>query len=244
MKNIFRLKRITGKLKLLHLCIIVAVIISCQKNDDIKIDSENLLLGVWTNSTYDSNTNTTTFERVGELPDEEYGVSFQEDGTYINRSSGWCGTPPLTFFNIEGTFILDKDIVKVNIQDFPGNFQWKIVEVDESKLVVKRELTDQEKDHRILMELFNGIQELSMSVSCIDSNDWDFVAYGSKACGGPQGHIPYSKNINTVTFLEKVAAYTKLEDEYNKKWNIVSDCNLPTQPKSVNCENGHPVLKY
>ncbi len=231
-------------MKNLFLFTLMFFMFSCDKEEEIVINSENLLLGVWTNSTYDSNTNTTTFERVGELPNERYGVSFQEDGTYINRTSGWCGTPPLTFFNIEGTFILDKDVVKVNIQDFPGDFQWKIVELDENKLVVKRELTDQEKDHKELMNVFNEIELLSMSVSCTDSNNWDFVAYGSKACGGPQGYIAYSSLIDVTSFLEKVTVYTKLEDEYNKKWGIGSTCDVTPQPKKVNCENGYPVLKY
>jgi len=244
MKNIIRLKNIKGKLKLLYICIITTVLLSCQKSDEIEIDSENLLLGVWTNQVYNSNTNTTTFERVEQLPNEKYGISFHENGTYINRSSGWCGTPPLTFFNIEGTFVLKKDIIKVSIQDFSGDFQWKIIELNESKLIVKRELTDQEKDHRNLMEMFNEIQELSTSVSCTDNNDWNFVAYGSKACGGPQGYIAYSNKIDTTSFVKKVTDYTELEDKFNEKWNIVSDCSLPVKPLNVNCENGYPVLKY
>ncbi|MCF2874855.1 MULTISPECIES: hypothetical protein [unclassified Tenacibaculum] len=223
---------------------LMIVVSSCQENEDIIIDSENLLLGVWTNSVFNSDTETTTFERVHKLPNEKYGISFQKNGTFVERTSGWCGTPPVTFFNTEGEFLLENKIIKVTSQEFPIDFLWEIVSLDEKKLVVRRTLTDQEKDYQKLMILFSEIETLARSVSCTDSNDWSFIGYGAKACGGFQGYIAYSNKIDVSTFLEKVAAYTKKEDEYNKKWNIVSNCSIPSKPSEVNCVNGFPVFKY
>jgi len=106
------------------------------------------------------------------------------------------------------------------------------------------ELTEQEEDRQELLTLFDDIYELSTSVSCTDASDWTYTAYGSKACGGPQGYIAYSNEIDTEAFLQKITIYTDLEEAYNVKWGIGSTCDLPQQPTGVKCENGNPVLKY
>ena len=111
-------------------------------------------------------------------------------------------------------------------------------------MVIKREVSEQEADHQNLMDLFNEISSLAYSESCNNSNDWTFTAYGSKACGGPQGFIPYATKIDVATFLQKVEEYNAAEDAFNKKWGIVSTCDILPQPKAVVCENGYPTLKY
>ena len=233
------------KLKTPYLFIILTLFItifSCQNNEELVLDSGNLLLGYWTNAVY--NSEITTFKRANKLPDAEYGVSFQKNGIFIKRTSGWCGTPPLVFYNVEGNFSLKSKLIKVTSQGFPTNFNWKIISLDENKLVVKRVLTDQEKDYQKLMLLFSEIETLSASVSCIISNNWNFTGYGTKACGGFQGYIAYSNEIDVAGFLQKVAEYTQKEDMYNKKWGIVSDCSIPLKPIEVACVNESPVLKY
>ncbi|KAB1160401.1 hypothetical protein F7018_00565 [Tenacibaculum aiptasiae] len=231
-------------MKRLYVLILFIIISSCQKNDEVDINPENLLLGSWTNSVYNQDTETTTFERVYKLPDEQYGVLFERDGNFITRTSGWCGTPPLTFYNTKGSFLLENKIIKVTSQEFPFSFNWEIVSLDEKKLVIRRTLTDQEKDYQKLMVLFSEIETLANSVSCVNSNDWNFIGYGTKACGGFQGYIAYSNKINVSDFLEKVITYTKEEDAYNKKWNIFSNCSIPMKPVEINCVNGFPVFKY
>ncbi|QOD59922.1 hypothetical protein H9I45_11255 [Polaribacter haliotis] len=220
----------------------IFTLFSCESNQEIKIDSDNLLLGSWIEPDFSGET--TTFKRGNDLPKEGYGVSFKLENEFTERTSGFCGTPPLTFFNNEGTWRLNENLIEVNVQSYPSNFGWKIIELTETKLVVKREITEQEKDHLQLMELFSEIQTLSRNESCTNSNDWNYVAYGSKACGGPQGFIIYSTKINTTNFLQKVANYSKVEKEYNVKWSVVSDCSIPNEPKSIECKNGYPVLKY
>ncbi len=229
------------KLKNIVFLFASVLIFSCESNQ-IEIESDNLLLGNWVEPIYDGET--TTFKRSNSLQDQSYGVSFKEEGVFIERSSGFCGTPPLFFSDFEGSFEKENTLIEITTDFFPGNFNWRILSLTEENLVVKRELSDQEKDHRALMDLFNVIQNLSYSVTCSDSSNWTFTAYGSKACGGPQGFIPYSKDINVLEFLKKVEEYTKNEKEFNIKWSIISTCDVPSQPKSVNCVNGIPSLVY
>ncbi|WP_299059016.1 hypothetical protein [uncultured Polaribacter sp.] len=223
------------------LLLTLIIAFSCETNE-IRIDSENVLLGFWDNPIYKGET--TTFKRANELPNEAYGISFSENGTFVEKTSGWCGTPPLTFFNIEGAFELKNNLISIKTENYPTNYVWRIVSLTKNELVVKRELTAQEIAHRNLMDLFNEIQNLSNSFSCEDSKDWTFVAYGAKACGGPQGYIAYSTKIDTVTFLEKVANYTKAEKDFNIKYGIDSDCSLADEPATVICKNGFPRFTY
>lgn len=220
-------------------------IIACQKDDSLNFfDSQNPLLGNWSNGQYKNQE--TTYYRVDSLNKNKPGISFKENGVFVERTSGFCGTPPLTFFNENGKWKVVNDSLFIERKEghYMGNVNFKIVELTKEKLVLKRIYSKQEKDHENLMGLFHEIKELSQSVSCTNSTDWKMVAYGSKACGGPQGYIAYSTKINVDVFLEKVAKYTKAEDEYNKKWSIVSTCDVTAKPKTIECENGLPVLKY
>ena len=218
-----------------------AFLISCESKE-VLINPDNLLLGVWLEPTY--NGETTTFKRGNNLPNENYGISFLSNGNFLERTSGWCGTPPLSFFNIDGTFTLSENLITINTNSFPASYAWRIISISENELIVKRELTEQEIDYNGLMELFREISELAYSSTCSNSNTWQFIAYGSKACGGPKGYLPYSNKIDTNTFLEKVEVYSQAEKEYNLKWGIISDCAIANPPKSIECQNGYPILKY
>jgi len=66
---------------------------------------------------------------------------------------------------------------------------------------------------------------------------------GSKACGGPQLYLPYSREIDVEEFLLKVQRYTKAEKEFNKKWNVVSDCAVLPEPIGVECIDGQAKFK-
>lgn len=92
-----------------------------------------------------------------------------------------------------------------------------------------------------IQELYNEIVALSESVRCTNSAEWKITPMGSKACGGPTQYIAYHQSVE-ATFLDLVTQYTKLQAEYNKKHNIVSDCLLVAEPRGVVCESGKPVL--
>ena len=104
--------------------------------------------------------------------------------------------------------------------------------------------TSREQDDRALVQLLKELMDLSASVTCTGSTDWNYVPYGTKACGGPLGFIPYHNSIDVECFKKKVALYTDLTKLYNNKHGVFSDCSIPPSPKSVACENGKPVLRY
>lgn len=232
------------KVKNLITILLIVTLASCSVNEEIPVDTNNLLIGNWMNPIYNSENKTVTYERVISLKDEEYGISYKEGNVYIERTSGWCGTPPLTFYNNEGTFTFENNIIKIENNSYPGNLNWSVVSLTEEKLVVTVELSDQEKEHQVLMDLFTEIQNLSESIICTNETEWNFTAYGSKACGGAQGYIAYSNQIDIDSFLYKVQLYTSLEDTFNKKWNIVSTCDIVNPPAEVICDDGKAILVY
>jgi hypothetical protein len=102
----------------------------------------------------------------------------------------------------------------------------------------------QEEERQTLLMMFQEIETLANSVACEDAADWSFVAYGHKACGGPQGYIAYSNQIDVDAFLALVENYTTFEREFNLRWGVGSDCAFVSPPSEVLCENGVAVLNY
>ena len=230
--------------KNIFLFLFAALFLSCEDNDTAMIlDSDNLLIGNWIEPVY--NNETQTYKRGNSLPNEANGISFKRNNEFIERTSGWCGTPPLSFFNIEGSFQLENTLISISTQNYyQPYYSWRIISLTEQELVLKWELGEQEIEFRSLLELFFEIQDLSYSVSCTNVSDWTFVGYGAKSCGGFQGYTPYSTKIDTVSFLQKVQIYTQAEKDFNLKWAIVSDCSISNVPISVICQYEYPELKY
>ncbi|UAM98091.1 hypothetical protein K8354_17720 [Polaribacter litorisediminis] len=237
------------KLKPLFLLLIATVFFSCE-SDEIIIDTDNLLLGSWIEPFYDGET--IIFKRANSLSNDTRSFTFKKDGSFTELTSGFCGTPPLTFFEQSGTWVLSENYLKIYDQynmEIIGvqpilRYNYLVIDLSENSLTLKREFTEQEKEHRNLMALFDEIQNLAYATSCIDASNWAFTAYGSKACGGPQGFMAYSKNMNTEEFLKKIEIYTQSEKEFNRKWGIISDCSVTAQPIAVACVNSYPTLIY
>lgn len=229
--------------KIVAILVIAFTIVSCNdNNENVEFNPNNLLLGHW--KFEKNNFGEIIFVRTSSLPSEEYGVSFLENGKYIERTSGFCATPPLSYWNVEGTYNVESDIIKVLKEEYPNSFSWKIELLTNQKLVISYTQSDQSKDYEKLMNLYVELNNLANSKDCVDANDWSITPYGSKACGGPQGYLAYPNSIDVNSFLDKVNQYNQEENDYNIKWGIVSTCDVIAQPKDVQCQNGKPVLIY
>ncbi len=229
-------------MKKLYFVLFVFILAACQENNESGIFTDGQLIGIWGNSTYTGDQ--IAFKRIASLPDKDYAIQFLANNVFIERSSGFCGTPPLTFYSQEGNWKREQNIISVTGPNSYPNYSWEIISLNENELTVQRVLTEQEKDHRALMNLYQEIYNLSKSVACKDANDWSFTAYGSKACGGPQGYIPFSKQIDTIGFKQKVKHYSNEEHKFNIKWNIVSTCDIAPRPKGISCIDSIPNLNY
>lgn len=101
-----------------------------------------------------------------------------------------------------------------------------------------------ETDLAKLTELKATIEALANTSTCGDTFECKYIALGSKACGGPWSYLVYSTSIDTNKLENLVENYNAVEEDFNQKWEIFSDCSLAQMPTSVSCENNTCVAMY
>lgn len=101
-----------------------------------------------------------------------------------------------------------------------------------------------EDDRLKLDRLAAEINNLADNSVCNENFECSYIAFGRKPCGGPWGYIVFSSSINTQLLLKKIEEYNQLEDDYNVKWDAISDCMFVTPPNSLMCENGKCIAIY
>jgi hypothetical protein len=103
--------------------------------------------------------------------------------------------------------------------------------------------SSKEFDQNVLRKLSEAVYAESRSNFCQRGDVWGIAGVGAKPCGGPWGYLPYKKS-NKQCFLKVLERYNQQSQVYNKKYQIVSNCMVDPEPKSVVCEEGKPVLVY
>lgn len=99
--------------------------------------------------------------------------------------------------------------------------------------------TTQNEDLQELSTLKTEIEEITLKGICsISENNCDFIALGSKPCGGAQSYIVFSTSISIDLLKEKVSIYNEKENEFNHKWGVTSDCTVVLPPIRVECIDG------
>lgn len=100
------------------------LLVSCSK-EEIPVDPDNLLIGTWTHAEY--NDNASVYTRATGF-NENPGYKFCSDGTLIERrNSGWCGTPPVSYGNYDGTWtVLNDTLIRVNTTYWGGDLSYKL----------------------------------------------------------------------------------------------------------------------
>jgi hypothetical protein len=114
--------------------------IGCEDNNEtIPINESNKLLGHWINPVYTGSE--LQLSRASSLKTDQYGLSFIEKTQCVERSSGWCGTPPLSFMDFKGTWTRTDSVLIITIDNgFSGtqNIKWVIKTLDNKTLIMER----------------------------------------------------------------------------------------------------------
>jgi hypothetical protein len=111
---------------------------ACEKNNENEAANNNSLIGSWVNP--QQNDFIVTYEKSEGLVDNEYGFSFNEDNIFIERkNAGWCGTPPISYADYNGTWTKDDSIIEISVAYWGGtaDYIWKILSIDEVTLKIK-----------------------------------------------------------------------------------------------------------
>ena len=92
---------------------------ACTK-ERLPVNYDNLLLGTWYFSEYVIDIS--VYKRTASIPDDKPGFIFSEDGTLNQRKNvGWCGTPPVSYGNYDGTWkMLSDTLMQVKVGYWEG----------------------------------------------------------------------------------------------------------------------------
>jgi hypothetical protein len=117
-------------MKKIHLLTIslCCILFSCQKFETgtgTGIDKDNLLIGVWNFSVYQDDA--VVYTRSTGFADC-YGYKFDTDGTLTERkNSGFCGTPPITYADYDGSWTIVNDtLISVNVGYWGGTSYYRL----------------------------------------------------------------------------------------------------------------------
>ena len=117
--------------------LVTLVFVSCRKDETPVLNGNDKLVGSWINPLY--NDTLVTYTKADNLLENEPGFTFKSGNTLICRqNSGWCGTPPITTADYEGTWNWKDSMVDIATTYWGGSasFSWKVISLDNSKLVV------------------------------------------------------------------------------------------------------------
>ncbi len=98
--------------------------------------------------------------------------------------------------------------------------------------------TDQNFDLVTLQQEHQLILDYIATFSCSDATSCSSIAFGSKACGGPQEYLVFPSTVDLEYLTEKVTNYNAMENSYNMTYNIVSDCMAVMPPENIGCVDG------
>lgn len=88
------------------------------------------------------------------------------------------------------------------------------------------------------------IEDFASSSICNDAFECQYIAFGSKPCGGPSTFLIFSTSIDTDQLESMVANYNQLKAEFNVRWGLISDCSVPLPPSGFECENNTCIPVY
>lgn len=98
----------------------------------------------------------------------------------------------------------------------------------------------QEAERQNLDKRKAEIMNYVRSVPCGRGDDHvcKVAGIGAKPCGGPRDYVVFSSSIDTVRLFRMLTEYHQLEDAFNRRWGLYSDCSIPPPPDSVKCLHG------
>lgn len=91
---------------------------------------------------------------------------------------------------------------------------------------------DQKTDWNQIVALENQAKALVKTDGCSTSDQCRTAAVGSRACGGPRYYLVYcAKTTDSAALFDKLKEVAAAEEEYNKRYQLVSTCEFRMPPK-------------
>ncbi len=125
--------------KVLCAFLMLPLLLSCSKENGIEPYDPQSIIGYWVDLQIQDTV--WTFKRAHRLKDGEHGIAFKPDRELIERkNAGWCGTPPVSYADFEGTWHQNDSLIDISVGYWGGtsNYQWRIISIDNNTLKVYR----------------------------------------------------------------------------------------------------------
>ena len=123
--------------KILLALFVMLAMVSCRKDETHVANGNDTLIGSWINPQYTDTL--VVYSRAVNLIENEIGFTFQARDKFIYRqNSGWCGTPPITTADYDGTWTRNDSIINITVGYWGGTveYTWKIIKLDDQELVI------------------------------------------------------------------------------------------------------------
>jgi hypothetical protein len=115
----------------------IVFLTSCENDIDLKSDEAELIIGHWISPVYIDTL--VQYTRAEGLNENDYGISFNPGNSLIERqNAGWCGTPPISFANYNGTWSKTGDDIDITVDFWGGKVyhKWKVIANDQKTLTI------------------------------------------------------------------------------------------------------------
>jgi hypothetical protein len=105
---------------------------------------------------------------------------------------------------------------------------------------------DQKADWSQIVALENQAKALAKADGCSSAAQCRTAPVGSRACGGPRYYIVYcAQSTDSAALFRKVDAVAAAEQEYNKRYNVMSTCEFRMPPNTTlsagSCQQAQPI---
>ena len=128
-------------MKKLVILLFALLLTACEKESvDIEALGENEgIIGTWIENGYEEDL--TLLKHADILDPSKYGFTIADDGSFVERkNAGWCGTPPITYENYEGSWVaLSDSLIEITVGYWGGTmtYQMRIVSLDAEDLQIR-----------------------------------------------------------------------------------------------------------
>jgi len=100
-----------------------------------------------------------------------------------------------------------------------------------------------EGDWAAILRLEGQAKTIAKTNGCSASTECRAAPVGNRSCGGPRYYLPYcAKTTDSTALFAKLAEVAKAENEYNRKYQLMSTCEFRTPP-AVEVVGGSCVAK-
>jgi len=102
------------------------VFLSCKTSYEPA--NPKLPYGIWIY--FESDDNVQIYYSAKEFEKDKSGFEIKKNNIFIERTSGWCGTPPVSFYNVEGRWELyNQNILKITTKSWISDDYIRLMEI-------------------------------------------------------------------------------------------------------------------